>query len=84
MWIDPNETNEVKLANSRKSRGAPRANPRPLGPSGRVQGGGVQQGARAQPSLWVAALRAKFLFLSLIPKFNYKLVMVQARTLESS
>ena len=64
VWIDPNETNEVALANSRKS---PIAKFRSYNDFWHVSD-------RPAPSAEVLAAKCGFccLFFSLIAKFNYK------------
>ena len=65
VWIDPNETNEVALANSRKC-----PHPR-IGDPSAVHS---NDRASAQPHLLVnaAAANGVFVFSSLIAKINYK------------
>jgi hypothetical protein len=65
VWIDPNETNEVALANSRKC-----PLPRISVPCAVHYS---RDRASAQPHLLVAAAtNGVFVFLSLIAKINYK------------
>ena len=58
VWIDPNETNEVALANSRKSK---------FSRLKRTRLRGSNTGARAQPHHLPACMRVRleFLFFSL-------------------
>ena len=78
VWIDPNETNEVALANSRKSL---------LHSSAGSNSIDQLSGFRVLRSLSFTGLcwRSAFGVFSIsIAKFNYNLSMLQARTLESS
>jgi large subunit ribosomal protein L19e len=69
VWIDPNETNEVALANSRKSLKTVLLCFLLARLANRLQ---QQEATRPPCSGWRRRRTVIFVFLSLIAKFNYK------------
>ena len=78
VWIDPNETNEVALANSRKSF------LHFVAGSNSVSHYNSGFGVLRSTSITGWRRSAFGVFSISIAKFNYNLDMLQARTLESS